>query len=99
MYSAIYINKIFAYSLNRAYDILHVPTLLKKLLNMGIMGKTYNRISKVHLIWIPSHVNIVGNERADALAKLSLNMPDINSTNYIELPEVFSVVKSHIINE
>ena len=26
-------------------------------------------------------------------------MPDINSTNYLELPEVFSVVKSHIINE
>ena len=28
----------------RAYDMLHVPTLLKKLLNMGIIGKTYNWI-------------------------------------------------------
>ena len=71
------------------------PTLLQETI------QTFNqiRISKVHLIWIPSHVNILGNERADALAKLSLNMPDINSTNYLELPEVFSVVKSHIINE
>ena len=28
----------------RAYDMLHVPTLLKKLLNMGITGKTYQWI-------------------------------------------------------
>src|SRR5678816_1080793 len=26
----------------RAYDMLHVPTLLKKLLNMGINGNIYN---------------------------------------------------------
>src|SRR6218665_2357056 len=39
------------------------------------------------------------NERADALAKQSLNMPDINSTNYLELPEVFSLIKSHVISE
>src|SRR6218665_1555102 len=65
------------------------PTLLQETM------QTFNqiRISKVHLIWIPSHVNILGNERADALAKLSLNMPDINSTNYLELPEVFFTYK------
>src|SRR6218665_2318956 len=26
-------------------------------------------------------------------------MPDINSTNYLELPEVFSFIKSHVISE
>src|SRR6218665_216522 len=26
-------------------------------------------------------------------------MPDINSTNYLELPEVFSLIKSHVISE
>src|SRR6218665_3256278 len=30
----------------RAYDMLHVPTLLEKLLNMEIMGKTYHWIEK-----------------------------------------------------
>src|SRR6218665_3076495 len=71
------------------------PTLLQETM------LTFNqiRISKVHLIWIPSHVNILGNERPDALAKLSLNMSDINSTNYLELPEVFSLIKSHVISE
>ena len=31
----------------RAYHMLHVPTLLKKLLNMGIMGKTYHWIETI----------------------------------------------------
>ena len=57
------------------------------------------KISKVLLIWIPSHVNILGNERADSLAKQSLSMSTVNSTNYLELQEVFSIIKSHVINE
>ena len=71
------------------------PTLLQE------TKQTFNeiRISKVHLIWIPSHVNILSNELSDALAKLSLNMPNINSTNYLELSEAFSIIESHVINE
>ena len=57
------------------------------------------KISKVHLIWIPSHVNILGNEKVDALAKQSLSLPIINSTNYLELQEVFSIIKLHVVNE
>jgi hypothetical protein len=53
----------------------------------------------VHLIWIPSHVNILGNEKADALAKQSLRMPIINSTNYLELQEVFSIIKLYVIDK
>jgi hypothetical protein len=29
----------------------------------------------VRLLWVPSHINLQGNERADALAKLSCNAP------------------------
>src|SRR6218665_1936893 len=48
------------------------PTLLQE----TIQAFNEIRISKVHLIWIPSHVNILGNERADSLAKMSLNIPN-----------------------
>lgn len=51
------------------------------------------------MIWIPSHVNISGNERADSLAKQSLCKPIVNSTSYLELEEIFSIIKSHIVNE
>jgi DNA-binding MltR family transcriptional regulator len=57
------------------------------------------KISEVQLIWIPSHVNIFGNERADSLAKQSLSLPVVNSTNYLEVEEVFSIIKSHVIDE
>src|SRR6218665_2047463 len=30
---------------------------------------------------------------------MSLNIPNINSTNYLELSEIFSIIKSHVINE
>ena len=56
-------------------------------------------MSEVHLIWIPSHVGILGNERADLLAGQSLELPIINSTDYLELQEVFSIIKSHIISK
>ena len=71
------------------------PNLLQETL------RTFNKIkiSKVHLIWIPSHVNILGNEKVDALAKQSLSLPIINSTSYLELQEVFSIIKSHVVNE
>src|SRR5688572_23543833 len=71
------------------------PNLLQETL------RTFNKIkiSKVHLIWIPSHVNILGNEKVDALAKQSFSLPIINSTSYLELQEVFSIIKSNVVNE
>jgi ribonuclease HI len=71
------------------------PTLLQDTI------RTFNQItlSEVCLVWIPSHVNIVGNERADMLAKQSLSKPIINSTSYLELKEVFSLIKSYVVDE
>ena len=71
------------------------PILLQE--TMMILNQI--KMSKICFIWIPSHVNILGNERADSLAKQSLNLPDINSTNYLELQEIFSLIKSHVVNE
>ena len=56
---------------------------------------------------MPKQISVEGNGHCchrpssiwETFVYISLDMPDINSTNYLELPEVFSVVKSHIINE
>jgi len=88
-------------------DSLSVLTSLKKsfsksrptLLQDTIRIFNQIKLSEVHLIWIPSHIDILGNERADSLAKQSLELPTINSTDYLELQEVFSIIKSHIISK
>jgi len=62
-----------------------------------LLYKYWTSITDTDLIWISSHVDILGKERADSLAKMSLNIPNINSTNYLELSEIFSIIKSHVI--
>ena len=88
-------------------DSLSVLTSLKKsfsnsrptLLQDTIRIFNQIKMSEVHLIWIPSHVGILGNERADTLAGQSLELPTINSTDYLELQEVFSIIKSYVISK
>ena len=35
-------------------------------------------------IWIPSHIGVTGNDRADALVKAVLSIDYVNSTDYLE---------------
>ena len=51
-------------------DIVH--NIIKDYTNLGNTGKT------IILCWIPSHVNIRGNERADTAAKSALSLPITN---------------------
>lgn len=45
-----------------------------------------------------SHVGIPSNERADSLTRQSFDLPTINSTDYLELQEVYPIIKSYIIS-
>ena len=71
------------------------PTLLNDLL-YHISKLNSNQI---RFIWIPSHIDLSGNDRADTLAKEGLTIDHINSTNYLELQEMFTLIKLYIINK
>jgi len=49
-----------------------IRNILKDYLHLTAIGKT------VMLCWIPSHVNIPGNEKADCAAKSALSLPITN---------------------
>ena len=55
--------------------------------------------STIKIAWIPSHVGLAGNEMADSLAKQSLELTEINSTNYLELSEIHSLIKEYVIKK
>jgi len=88
-------------------DSLSVLTSLKRhtsksrptLLGEAIEIHNSIALSTVELVWIPSHVDIHGNEIADTLAKEALSISHINSTRYIEIPEVYPMINSYIINK
>ena len=71
------------------------PTLLNDLLYY--ISKLNS--NQIRFIWIPSHIDLAGNDSADTLAKEGLNIDHINSTNYLELQEIFILIKLHIVNK
>ena len=55
--------------------------------------------SNIIIAWIPSHVGLFVNEMADMLAKKGLELSEINSTNYLELKEIYSLIRNYVITK
>ncbi|GFW44257.1 RNase H domain-containing protein [Trichonephila clavipes] len=55
--------------------------------------KRFSSSREIHLQWVPSHVNIAGNEIADALAKYGAAQPTMNKK-----PLIYSELHSTYIN-
>ena len=66
------------------------PTLLNELLSH--LNKLDS--NQIKFIWIPSHIDVTGNDRADALAKEALSIDYVNSTDYLEFEELFTLIKT-----
>ena len=60
------------------------PNLLTEVFEMNNLLRS----EEVTVVWIPSHVNITGNEEADKAAKEGLQLEAVNCTTYIEWPEL-----------
>jgi ribonuclease HI len=88
-------------------DSLSVLTSIKKnksdsrpnLFNELMIQLNRLECDQVKMVWIPSHVDIKGNEKADELAKEALSLDNINSTNYLEIQEMYTLLKEYMVNK
>ncbi|XP_055589289.1 uncharacterized protein LOC129741577 [Uranotaenia lowii] len=65
-----------------------VQTLFNQIVEMG---------SEIVIFWVPSHIGIPGNERADIEAKKALELPE-DENQIIDIKETRKIIKSQFIN-
>jgi len=68
-----------------------------------ILNSIDNLLSKhqivTHLVWIPGHIGLPGNERADLLAKNATKKSEIDIISDITLQEIYSRIEQDIYKE
>lgn len=64
--------------------------------------KYINKIQKentiIKIFWIPSHINITGNERADKLAKEAIVSPNALPCQVYSITDIKQIIKNKILN-
>jgi ribonuclease HI len=71
----------------------HSPTRPNTLITVqSVIHDIYKYNGIVSFMWVPSHVGIAGNERADKLAKLSLSNQQIDINIPLEIKEAYAEV-------
>src|SRR6218665_2410308 len=79
------------------------PEMIKEnyFLGEGVQKKEKkkNKIkySEVSIAWVPSHVGLAGNDKADSVAKDGLKREEANSTEYLEGKEMNSLIRDEIL--
>lgn len=72
------------------------PEIVTKILESVNQLKKIN--TEIEFIWVPSHCNITGNEKADQLAKIGSEKGPISHIS-LSVKEVYSIIKEKVKNK
>ena len=63
--------------------------------------ETYTKLTNdgydISLVWIPSHIGIIGNEKADSLAKQASNQPCLDNTSQYSQAEIYTIIDKELL--
>lgn len=90
---------IFSDSKSALESISHKQSSLRPNILIDILVLLTNIERKVTLTWIPAHVNLLGNEIADKLAKSALTHNNIDIALKFEAREIYTYVEKYIVKE